>query len=104
MDIMNKYLGIILHCLIVTEITIIGAFVMFTYAFPIWLGFVIWAGVVAILFIYAITFGGVMGDTEPNAVSYIVLLNGGLLNFGGYIMLMVILRVGYGFPFTIGGV
>jgi hypothetical protein len=100
----------ILKCTILTEASLIGAFLMFSYDIPTTEGFVIWGCVLAAILILGYLFGALEfikspGDesVEPNAVFFILLLNGIMINFGGYLILMLVLRIQYGFPLSIGG-
>lgn len=100
----DDLLDAFLKCTIITELAIVGVFCMFSYATPIKEGFLIWGVVLATLVVACWLFGGFAFDDSPNAVFFVTLFNGIMINFGGYLILMLLLKYYYGFRITVGGI
>jgi hypothetical protein len=100
--------GTILKCLIITEFSIVGSFLMLSYNIPVETGFAIWGSVLAGVIFLMWQFGGLSWNEEKDtfrnpAVFFTGLMNGVMINFGGYLILIICLKVIFKFPITIGG-
>lgn len=87
-------------CIVLSVVSFLGVIAMICPAWDIWIGMTIWGLVlleVSLLFFY---FGGV--DNEP--LWMCLILNAIGINFGGYLIILLLLRVYLGLPIPIGGI
>lgn len=90
----DETIDLILKCIIYTEVCIIGSFTMFSYQWSIESGFVIWGAIVAFMLAGVFWCGGLFGeDKEPNMLFVVAIMNVIGVNFGGYLVLMLMLHM-----------
>ena len=91
----------ILYCIIITELSMIGSLIMFGLPLDHTTGFIVWGLILAML---CYTSGMFSKDFEGGDAKYFTsLLNGCMVNMGGYFAIMVVLRIYFGVPIMING-
>ncbi len=85
----------ILKCIIFTEVSMLGSFIMFTYPWSLEIGMVIWGAVIALMCAMLWAWGGLFGkaDNDITMVFPVAILNAIGVNMGGYLVLMLVLKM-----------
>ncbi len=91
-------------CIILTIVSFVGSLIMICPAWDVIPFFIVWGSVLAIYMLLVYKFGGFSRmDNDDYRLMYCAMLNALGINFGGYFVIILLLKFYLGLPIPIAG-